>query len=68
MRKVRDRQPDEGHPEIRHMPAVDASHAVAADPERYEIVKEPAPLTVEARLARLEREVFGGEPEAEDVE
>ncbi len=58
MLKVKDHQAKEGEPAHRDMHEVDAHHAVAADPERYEIVKEPEPLSVEQRLVRLEREVF----------
>jgi hypothetical protein len=72
------RHPDE--PPVHVWPAVDARHAVAADPERYEIQPDPPGRptflpppsmaerisSVEARLARLEAEVFPEEqPEPE---
>lgn len=69
-------------PPVHVWPAVDARHAVAADPERYEIQPDPPGRpsfmpppsdaerlsAVEARLARLEAEVFPDkEPQPEPV-
>lgn len=54
---VRDNSPDEGGPELIEMSALDADHAVAADPERYSIeALRPVvtPLTLEQRIARIE--------------
>lgn len=54
---VRDSNPDEGRPELIEMNAIDADHAVAADPERYSIeTSRPVltPLTLEQRIARIE--------------
>lgn len=65
---VRDSKPDQGQPEVIDMAAVDARHAVAADPERYSI-EEHRPVVpsrsieqrvseLEARLAKVWGEVF----------
>lgn len=63
---VRDNSPDEGHPELIEMNAIDADHAVAADPERYSIEAQRStlpPLTLEQRVARIETRLGPETPE-----
>lgn len=63
---VRDNTPDEGRPGLLEMDALDADHAVAADPERYSIeASRPVlmPLTLEQRIARLEMRLGPETPE-----
>lgn len=63
---VRDNNPDEGHSELIEMNAVDADHAIAADPERYSIeASRPVlpPPTLEQRIARIENRLGPETPE-----
>lgn len=63
---VRDSSPDVSGPELIEMNAIDADHAVAADPERYSIeATRPVltPLTLEQRVARIENRLGPETPE-----
>jgi hypothetical protein len=45
---------------------VDAQHAVAVEPDRYEIVAEEKVLTIEERVARLEAKIFPAKEKAKE--
>jgi hypothetical protein len=63
---VRDRNPDKGAPELIEMSAVDAHHAVLADPKRYSIEEDRPvlpPLSLEQRIARIENRLGPETPE-----
>lgn len=63
---VRDNSPDEGRPELIEMSAIDADHAVLADPERYSIedVRPVVPsLSLEQRITRIENRLGPETPE-----
>lgn len=63
---VRDNSPDEGAPELIEMDAIDANHAVSADPERYSVESaRPVlpPQTLEQRIARIENRLGPETPE-----